>query len=263
MDIIANTPAPPEPLNEQQVRAWMDYVTEPLARRRDDEIIPALIEMLEAHPKIADGDEETAEVFTENISMAVKLQSAAKREHDTQKRPYIDGGNVVTSWLKRFNTVLDRPLAQAKNALIDYGLNKAARAKAEAEERARATAEAATQASIAAGQALKRNPLGEQATALLEEAAQAVDVAAKAEAAMRAKPAEASRTVGVYGATSTVRTTWWYELEDFDAVPLEFKMVNDDAVKLAMKDRDPISGRPRREIPGLRWIEQHSLQVRR
>lgn len=259
-NIIANTPPPPAPLSPAQVIEFLDYSFESLLARRD-ELVPALLAMANAHPLIAEDDEATAGVFVENIAMAKAFLAAVKRAHDEAKRPYIDGGKAVGGWQDRTTAPITAVLARLNTTLLGYVTRKEAKAREEARRLAAEADAIARKAAAEASRAIKRN--SPNYLDKLNEAARLSDAAVDAAAAAQdPKAAELSRTSGMFGAKAHVRTTWSYEVVDIDQVPLEFLTVNDDAVKGAMKDRDRRTGRPVRDIPGIRWLEQRSLGVR-
>jgi hypothetical protein len=65
---------------------------------------------------------------------------------------------------------------------------------------------------------------------------------------------------GVYGSTASIKHFWTYEVVDITKVPMDYMMVDDDAVKRTMRVKDK-SGRPRVEIPGIRWVQKTQLAV--
>lgn len=259
---LTNAPvAPPQPLTTKQVREWLDFSGQELLERRDD-IIPALAATLQAHPTIADGDEDTAGLLAENIRIAEVLVRDINAERTTAKKPYLDGGRAVDDWARVITEAVTRVLAPVKAVATAFAIRKADLARAEAQRIAQETEAAAAAAAAKAREATSKSLFGITATQALEEAAWAADAARNAQNAARAKPTLASRTVGHYGAQASLRTTWNWEIEDFDKIPLEFLQVNDEAVKAAMKQRDPISGKPTRVIPGIKWKETATLGVR-
>jgi hypothetical protein len=85
---------------------------------------------------------------------------------------------------------------------------------------------------------------------------------AKAKAAApTARKVDLARTTGVYGAVASLVTTFTYEVEDLSKVPADYLTVDDRKVKAVMADRDPQTKRPRKTIPGIRWVEQPSMRV--
>jgi hypothetical protein len=255
----SNAPPPPEPLSAQQVTEWLNYCLADLVERRNDEIVPALNAMIEAYPQVE--DDEAAALFTDNIRIAGDMERAARERILAEKRPFIDAGKTVDGWRDRFMTALGAPLQQARAILLDYQTRKAAAARAEAQRRAAEAAERARRDAEAAA-AIQQRGIFDPDDGQAHAAADSARAARNAAEIAAGKPAQLAKTIGHYGAVASVRTRWEYEIEDYAAVPIEFTMLNDSAVKAAMKQRDKVTGKPVRKIPGLKWVEVASLGVR-
>jgi hypothetical protein len=255
-----NAPPPPAPPTPEQVVAWLDYELEPLIRRRDDEVLPALRSMAEAHPEIPEHDDELAGQFAENVRIAKTLIRTATAREDEVKRPFNDGRNTVIAWFRRFAGPLTAQIAVLERILLDQADRREATARRQAEAEAQRRHEEAQRAMEAAQAALRRNTMGGEHE--LEDAARAAEAATQAAIAAQQKPAAFTRTRGIYGAVASVRTTWAWEVEDFAKVPREFLMVDPGKVREAAKRRHPVSGKPLAEIPGIRWVEQRAMGVR-
>ena len=93
-----------------------------------------------------------------------------------------------------------------------------------------------------------------------EEAEEVLEYASDAPAPI---VAEEKIIRGDYGAATSLRTTWVHEIEDLAKVPAEFIMVNDRAVKDAIKAAEKgKNGKPILEIPGIKIIEVQKAVVR-
>jgi hypothetical protein len=257
-DRDTNAPPPPAPPTPAEVVAWLDYQLEPLLARRT-EIMQALRAFVAAHPKIADGDEELAGMFNDNIGMALECRSKAAGAHKEHKEPYFRAGQAVDAWKNRFIEGLDETIGPVKAVLATYRLRMDDLSRAVREAEARRAREAAARAQQEAAAALRRN--APSTSAKLEAAAAADEQAQKAAEQARAKAPGRSR--GMYGTVSSIRTTWTWKLIDISRVPLEFLTINERALDDAKKERDPVSGRPTREIGGIEWVEERGLGVRR
>jgi len=255
----SNAPPPPEPLSAQQVTEWLDYCLADLVERRNEEVVPALDAMIEAHPQVE--DDEAAALFTDNIRIAGDMERAARERILAEKRPFIDAGKTVDGWRDRFMTTLGAPLQQARAILLDYQTRKAAAARAEAQRRAAEAAERARRDAEAAA-AVQRRGIFDPDDGQAHAAADSARAARNAAEIAAGKPAQLAKTVGHYGAVASVRTRWEYEIEDFDKIPLAYLMINDSAIKAAMKQRDKATGRPTTKVPGIRWVEVASLGIR-
>jgi hypothetical protein len=269
-DRDTNAPPPPAPLSPEQVVAYLDYLLEPLLRRRDDEIIPALARTLAAHPRIDDGDEDTAGLCAENARMAKALIGTGEKNRKDHKEPYLEGGRAVDAWFRRFAEPIQAAVAPVERVMFDYATRKETAQRALAERlRREAEAEAQRRAAEAAA-AMKRNPVGQDVDAKLDAAAASAAEADRAADEAQARPAEFSRSRGIYGAVASLRSSWSWELQDMMAlaravvagdVPPGALAVNESWVRERAKERDR-SGKPTAIVPGIAWVESRKIGVR-
>jgi hypothetical protein len=77
-----------------------------------------------------------------------------------------------------------------------------------------------------------------------------------------AKTAELSRVRGDYGSVASITVVWTYEVIDIGEVRPELLTVNDAKIKEIMKRRDPVTGRPLANEPGIAWVAERRLGVR-
>jgi hypothetical protein len=137
---------------------------------------------------------------------------------------------------------------------------KAAEARRAAEEEARrARAEADRLAAEALAREVAAKPSA-PAAPVLDRAIEAEARAAVADAIAAAKPADLSRTRGDYGAVASLRTTWEYEVTDFNAVPRQFLVVNDLGIRAHIRTR--AKDQPPSPIAGIKFIEKSTAVVR-
>jgi len=233
MSDLPNVPTRPQPLSEAEIIDWLDYVCEPLFRRRE-EIVPVLLAMAQHHPTVS--DETTAGAVAENLRIAGRLADTADDDRQygrvAVKRPFLEGGRTVDAWFRRFRAPLESAMVPLSEALTDYMRRKAA------EERKRAQEEAERAAMFSKEQ---------------EEARRRAE----------GKAADLSRVEGDYGAVASLRTTWDYEVEDIRLVPSEFLMIDAARVREYLRfTRDPRTRKPTSTIPGIRWVERQSVGVR-
>jgi hypothetical protein len=247
-DDLRNAPLPPRPLTAKEVAEWLEYQMEPLRSRRDDIIMPALHAMAAAYPEIADGDEETAGQFAENLAMARELVRQAEAAHKREKEPYLTGGRAVDGWKAKFLTTLAAGMEPLSRILLDFANRKEARERIERQKEAARLAEEARQAIVA-------NAFGEETTIALDQARRAQRDAA-------ARPAEMSQSRGSYGAVASIRQTWSWEVTDPELVPRELLMIDPQKMREKMHRKDNISGRPLDTVPGIKWVPVRSLGVR-
>jgi hypothetical protein len=257
-----NRPTPPLPLTREQVIEWLDYQLESLSERRSH-VLDAMTAMLEAGPVITDA--RTAGVYAENVRMATALERSAKTEIDAAKRPYIDGGKAVDGWRNAYMLPLQDAVREARARLLAWEQRQTALARAEVQARANEAAERADAERQRVAQAQVQHGLFSPVAAVLGEAAeQAARAALEAQQAVSAKSATLSRTLGHYGAQASIRTVWTHRLVDLAAVPLAYHALDDAKVKAVMRTlpRDPQSGRPLQDIPGLEWVAEETVTVR-
>jgi len=241
-----NIPKPPRPLTPEEIRAWLDYQAEELVKRSDD-LVEALREMARAHPMIADGDDETAGRFIDNLGMAKALVKSAEALHTREKAPYLQGGKTVDAWKANFLGILARAMDPVSKIVFNYSARKDAIERRQREEEARRSEEAAAQA-------VKNDAFSEEADIALMNAA-------RAKRDTMAKPAERSQTRGVYGTLASIRQTWTWEVTDIESVPRKYLTIDSAKIREAMKTRDKL-GKPVAMIPGISWVTERSLGVR-
>lgn len=258
----SNAPAPPKPLTPEEVTAYLDWFLVELVNKRDNEVLPALARDA-ALGKIEDGDEETAGRLTENARIARALIKTADARREEAKKPYLEGGRAVDAWKKRYEASVLAALAPIDKLMLDYGNRKAAIEKAKREEIARKAQEEADRKAAEAAAALKKQKDEAAAAQAIHDA----DVAAqKAETAQREAQAPAASmggTTGIYGARSAPRTSWGWEVVNFNLVPDEFKTIDEERVKERSKERDPETRKPIAIIPGIAWVEYRTVGTQR
>jgi hypothetical protein len=170
--------------------------------------------------------------FVKQIGGFLKTVETSRK---TVKQPVLDLGKGVDGVF----ALLSDDLAMAKTAIEKAMTTYATRRAAEEQERVRRESEAA--AAAAAMDALIENPEAEIPEAPVEIALPS--------------SAEASRVHGDYGTTASLRGRWVYEVTNAVEIPRHLLMVNDAAVKAAIKAGE-------RDIPGLRIFQEMKVGVR-
>jgi hypothetical protein len=247
MSDLPNRPAPPTPLLREQVIEWLDYSLEGLTERRAT-VLDAMIAMLEGNERIADESTERA----------------AKSQIDDAKRPYLDGGRAVDGWRNAFMAPLTQAIQEAKGRLAIWEQYKVALQREEARKRADLAARLAEADRQRAEQAQAEQGLFSASASVLGEVAEASALQAmRAQEQAGAKAATLSRTTGHYGAQASLRTTWTYRVTSLADLPLDLHTHDDTKIKALLRQlRDPQTGRPTSDVPGLEWVEQQNLTVR-
>lgn len=172
--------------------------------------------------------------FVKQIGAAIKVSEDARKK---TKQPYLDAGKQVDG---HFSQIVD-PLAGLKRRM-EARIGDHQRRVAEEERRRREE-----EARRAAEEAAKKEAAVETKDEL-DEAIEAHAEAAKAQKAAEAPPQELARARGEYGAVATTRTVWMHEVTDATKIPREYLIVNDAAIKAAIKAGV-------REIAGIRIYE--------
>jgi hypothetical protein len=250
-----NAPPPPAPLTRDEIFAYLDYAADTLQRRRDD-LVATLTACAQAYATLP--DPETAGEVAENIRMAAALGRTIEEHRKAAKAPFWVGGKAVDTWFQQFCAPLAAAMAPVQAVLDAFGRRLEAEQRAEAEARRQAALASADHWSLAAADAIAEGAVD---SALLDRAAATARAAAEAIEQAEARPADLSRVRGVYGSVASLRETWGYTVTDLDAVPRAYLMVNDAAVKAAMKQKDS-RGRPMVAIPGVQWTATQTMSVR-
>lgn len=202
----------------------------PLAERLqlDHESLAAQVEEAKA---LVPGDlrpvtsEEEAGEYAETAKVIKGIASMVEAERKKEKAAILEAGRTVDAF---FSKMAD-PLKALTDKLV-AAINAFQRAKLEAERKA-------------AEEAKKK---AEEEAALFDEPAPVV-----APVAVR----EVARVTSIGGAKATASRKWVHEVTDPDAVPRQYLMVNDAAIKAA------IAG-GKREIPGVRIYEDIRTAIR-
>src|SRR5215472_7430144 len=256
-DILSNIPRPPAPPTRKQVVDYLEYALAALLRRRDTEVIPALKAML-THDVSSD---TIAGTYAENIRIGLALQKSIEDDVMREKRPYMDADRAAIGFRAGATADLIKLLAEARRLLLGWEQKKIAQAREAARARSEEAARKAEEAQAAAHRSAEAEGLWSAEAA--HHAAMADQAREMADRHHQIAEGKASAlgvaTVGTYGARTMVRTTWDYRMTDWDAVPIEFKQLNDEAVKAPMRVRDPQTGKPVREIPGIEWFSSETL----
>lgn len=172
-----------------------------------------------AAPAEIRSDDELAAIG-DIAAAAGKKQRELDTLRETEKRPFLAAGREVDGF---FKTPIDR-LDRIKRAMTDRA-TKFQRAKADAERRAREEAErrARAEAEERRLQAEKAAAAGriDDAVAEAEAAAQAERAARQATAETAAKASDMTRVRSESGTLITTKTEMAFEVENYDAIPLD------------------------------------------
>ncbi len=230
----------------------------PLTDRRDE-----LLAAAERAPDAIDNEETAGKItdFIKQLSAAVKATEARRVD---EKEPFLASGRTVDGFFKAIIDPLKTAQSKINSVLTVYqkGIADAERkAREESERLAREEAEAARKRAADAEAAMKTEAGLDDAVEAQKraDAAQAAAVAAKKVA--EAKAAELARTRGEQGGLSSLRTTWEFEVVDFDAIPLEElrRHLPREGIEKGVRAFVKAGGR---ELDGVRIFEHHKSIVR-
>jgi hypothetical protein len=247
---------PPEPLDDM-----LDPAA--LKERLERDHAPLLTRFVE----LEQGAGRAQEIATEDQASRLlsfitgqcrALTDDAKKAHDTEKRAYLECGRVVDRFfldrIRKFTVAIGQVEQRAESFLKK---KREEQRRAEEEQRRRAAeeahrAEAEAQRLADAAKAEKDRAaaaeLGRQAEAEAERASAAARI-------VTAPPAPV-RLQGDYGATAYTQVVWTYEVVDPTAIPLNYLMPDDTAIRDAIK-------RGVRDIPGLDIAPEERFRIRR
>lgn len=230
-------------------------------------------------------DDETEKRATDFAGQLAKAVKSLEGARETAKAPFWSACLTVDGFFKN----LSRPLDDAKKRIADLLTRyKVAKQEAErrrveeeqrclreeAERKAREAAEAERAAEAARKQAEAAQPalqpvVQQVAEAHQERAAEAETQAVAAVVAAdaiadsaEARVAEAGRTRGDYGGFSGLRRPWDFEITDPKAVPREYMMIDEKAIRAAMQAAVRNKNIETFSIPGVRFFQKHSTQIR-
>lgn len=198
-------------------------------------LVPASIRAIET-------DEEAA-AYTDTAAHIKGIIVQADAAFAVEKKPWLDGGRTVDDFFAFRKALAEavKRVTAALNARADA--IRAAVRKAEAEE-----AERARQAAAAETERLQK-----EAAAFGEEPPAPVTPVYVAPVAVK----DMARIVSAdTGNKAVVSTKWVHSVTDRAAVPREYLMVDDEAIKLAIK-------RGVRSIPGVDIYETANTSIRR
>lgn len=179
-----------------------------------------------------------------------EMRAAAAATDETRtkiKAPVLHAQRLIDGEAKKLTDKVNGCSATVTARITAFLRDKEAKARAAAEaEAVRLAAEAEARLAEA------------QQTATIEAADAAVEAMQEADTAAAlatAAPIELTRTRSVMGALTGLKDNWTYEITDLVKVPAHFLIVNDAAVKLAVKQGA-------RDIPGLRIWNDAKAYVR-
>jgi hypothetical protein len=179
-----------------------------------------------------------------------QIKVAAKDTDDTRTRikaPVLHAQRMIDGTAKKINDSLTAAATVVEQRITIYLRAKEAETRAAAEKEAMRRDQEAQDAMLAA-QALN--------TAAADQAAvDAYEAAQHAIAEAQASTVEMSRTRSQHGGLAGLRDNWTFAIEDEDKVPAGYLMVNEAAVKAAIKAGT-------RDIPGLRIFNDPRAYVR-
>ena len=215
--------------------------------------------------------EQEAQTVTDWIGQQCKVLIArAEREHEKEKKPYLDGGRIVDGFflarIRRLGQVLglDRR-TRTRDSVMGrvqqyYDLKKAEQRRREDAERRRAAetrVREAAEAQRLAAEAAASEAAGDRTTAVeLTQMAERAETNAALAAVQETAAPQPVAIRGEYGSTAFAVEQWDYEVLDPAAVPLGYLTIDDEAVRQAIAEGV-------RAIPGLRIFPFDRFTIKR
>lgn len=238
-------------LNETTLDIWLEAVLADHAARAN-ELLAAYERFLTATAEGIEGREMAAR----STDFARQLKAASSEldgTRTTAKAPILNAGRLIDAKAKTISEPLAVATREVEKRVADY------LAQVERQRRAQAEREAA----IAEAEAQRILEEAQTGAVSDEEAREALNEARKAIEMAEAKPAELTRLYTQAAGTASLRKTYSYEVEDTTKVPRAYLMVDDAAVKDAIKKapKHP-TGRPLIDIPGIRIVESFKATIR-
>jgi hypothetical protein len=194
--------------------------------------------------------------------MVREFERTADLHRQDAKRPYLAGGRAVDGWFGKLTDQFSKPILLIQTAMNAYAQKKFEAEQAVREEEMRQARLEAQRKIDEARRAVRDQPLAPLTDDMLREADEAEAEAQAAIERAQERPAAMTQVRGEHGAVASLRTNWSWQINNFSAVPDIYKVINAQQVRLAMQRRDPVTGKPLAEIPGLEWIPERSVQVR-
>jgi len=234
-------------------------------------IVARAQELLAAEARIPDiVDDDTAGRASDYVRQVTACSKALELARVGEKEPFLESAHAVDGFFNKFIDALAPPSKKAADCvkrrvltkLDAYLLDKADRERRLREDEARQARMAAAKAEAdAMALAEKAAVSTAEANEALDVAVQAGAVAAKAEKAAAAKPADLARTRGDFGSLATLRREWTFKDLDRDKIDLEAlrQHLSLEAIERALRSFIKAGGR---EIAGAVIFEDHSASVR-
>ncbi len=241
-----------ERLHQQLVAENGDLI----ARR--DELLGSLMRFHRDHEVIE--TEELAKTASDCIKQLTGCGKSAKALRVAAKEPYLTGGRVVDGFFMPIETAMKEAQASVDEKLGPYQRRKKDEEQRVRDEAARKAREEAERAEREAKR-LRLFKSKDETAANEARAAEAQEAARKAQKAADVKAADLSRTRGDLGAVASLRTTWTFEITDYEAIPLETLRphIPRAAIEQAIRSFIKADGR---QLGGVRIFEQHQTVVR-
>lgn len=174
--------------------------------------------------------------------------------HKMEKASTLDASRLIDGFFKE---PIERIEAIKQTAL-------AAQTRFETDRRARERAAMLAQAEADRAEAQRLATLAhvQRDSAAMEQAVEAEQRAEDLTTRAAAPLIPMARTRGDFGSTTSLRTTWDFEVEDITKVPPAMLLVNEQMVRAAIRSAPKRDGIPQVSIPGLRVVSTSKASVR-
>ena len=204
-----------------------------------------------------DGDLDVVGTIVKDAGdLARKVEGVRKAE----KEPFLQGGRDVDAFFKTFTDRLERIRVTFQTIGDDYTRAKAAEARRVAEEAARKAREEEAARMELARKAAEDNR-GKHAEQHIAKADEAELRAEAAETIAKSSAADLTRTRTASGTLATAKTEWTFEIENYDAIPVDKlrTYIKRDAIEAAIRLFVKMGNR---ELAGVRIFEDVKASFR-
>lgn len=206
--------------------------------------------------------EAEASTVTDWVGQQCKVLIAqAEREHDREKKPYLDGGRIVDGFflarIKRLKNIIG-PIERRVQQYYDLKkVEQRRREDAERRQAAEARLRAEAEVRRLAAEAKASEAAGDRHTAVeLTQMVEREEANVALATAVMERPAAPVVIRGDFGSSAFAVERWDYEVLDPAAVPLGYLTIDEDAVRQAIAAGV-------REIAGLRIFQFDRFTIKR
>lgn len=192
---------------------------------------------------------ETLPAAEDLAKKAGKVEKLIEEQRKLAKAPVLDAGKQIDERAKEITAELTTEVKNLRNNILEY------KRKEEAERQRQLAEEAERQRKLAAEREAEEKKLRDKIATEGENAVTREELEQFSQKCEQEASAVATMTVMSSAKTSGLTKTWTYEITNTSLVPREYLMVNEAAIKAAIKGGT-------RDIPGVRIFQKDNLTLR-